>query len=337
MSTIRPMLVGLAALLAFAGAAPAAHAQVPDVQGSAIIVEQNGFGGICGQPCYRVQKDYEVWLETNPGNPLPLAGNNTYIYKLTHLGGAGPIIPGIIKFEMNVPMISLVTAVGHIATSPGIAPAVSAIDAAAVRFQWTTAIPNGGTSKQLYIHSPLLPGTATDNLIGITSQGNLDTPGTCVGPFVEPQEEGEPMPCTHGFWKNRAVGKKGLLKFFPGTDFDPDLLNAAAALSNGIFADGAAVAAALAQQGNVGTQAKAEYQLAALLLNLAAGDLYPNNMKCKLFDGNMISENSCGSNITVAQALAQIFTEYAASNYEFVLSCADDINNGVGLDVEPSS
>jgi hypothetical protein len=240
---------------------------------------------------------------------------------------------------MNIPMISQVTAVGHIATSPGIAPAVSAIDAAAVRWQWTTAIPNGGTSKQLYIHSPLLPGTATDNIIGLTSQGNLDTPGTCVGPFVEPQEEGEPMPCTIGFWKNRSKGKKGLLKFFPGTDFDPDLLNAAAALSNGIFATGTDVKNAVMAKGNIGDQAKAERQLAALLLDLAAGDLYPNNQKCKLFDGNLISTNACGSNITISQALNDpvngIFAQYAAGNYGFVNDCADDINNGEGLAVAP--
>jgi hypothetical protein len=187
MKAFRVSLAALAALLAVAALVPVAHAQVPDVQGSVTITEQNGFGSVCSAPCYIVQKDYEVWLEGNPGNPLPLAGNNTYIYTLHHLGGAGPTQLGIIKLEVNVPLISQVTDVGYVASSPGTPPAVSAIDAAAVRWQWTTAIPSGGNSTQLYIHSPLLPGLVTDNIIGITSQGNLATPGTSVGPFVEPQ------------------------------------------------------------------------------------------------------------------------------------------------------
>ena len=143
------------------------------------------------------------------------------------------------------------------------------------------------------------------------------------------------MPCTIGFWKNRSKGKKGLLKFFPGTDFDPDLLDAAAALSGGIFATGNDVKTAVMAKGNIGAQGKAERQLAALLLNLAAGDLYPNNQKCKLFDGNEITSNACGSNLTVAEALALIFTAHAAADYNFVNNCADDINNGEGLYVSP--
>ncbi len=333
MPTMSPILVRLTALLAIVVVVPAAHAQVPDVQGFVTIVEPDGVGGICNQPCYTVQKDFEVWLENNPGNPLPLAGNNTYLYKLTHLGGAGPIVPGITNVEMNIPLISQVTAVGYIATSPGIAPAVSAIDAAAVRWQWTTVIPNGGNSKQLYIHSPLLPGTATDNIVALYSQGNLYAPGTCVGPFVEPQEESEPMPCTIGFWKNRADGKQGTLQWFIDPQFDA-VVTQAVLLCQPVFVDEADLLTQLASQGKRSILIRAKQKLAAFCLNLAAGDVDPDNPKCKLFEENYIGDNACGIAVLVGDALTSVLSDIQSGDLQLerdAQECSDDVNNGVSL------
>jgi hypothetical protein len=78
---------------------------------------------------------------------------------------------------------------------------------------------------------------------------------------------------------------------------------------------------------------RAKQQLAATLLNLAAGDLFPDNQKCKLFEGNNITSNACGTGITVGVAvsygkvdiLGDIDGQTEAHN------CFDDLNNGIGV------
>ena len=72
-------------------------------------------------------------------------------------------------------------------------------------------------------------------------------------------------------------------------------------------------------------------QLAALLLNLAAGDLFPDNQKCELFESNSLGENACGGARSVGSALDRILADMAAEKFEAANDCADDINNGNGV------
>ena len=183
-------LIGFAAgfaSLALAGAAQAG----PDESGTAIIDEPNGIPGICDQPCYSVTKEYEVWLEGNPDSPDPLAGNNTYVYRLTHSGGTGTplgIIPPLLGFELSVDTTQ-VTAAGYIGTSSGVTPDGTTIDAVnnVVSWDFTTSFLNPGeVSKLLTIHSPLLPGELTDTMVSVSGGFSLAAQGMCIGPFVEP-------------------------------------------------------------------------------------------------------------------------------------------------------
>ena len=83
----------------------------PDASGSTTLVEPNGL--------YTVTKTYEVYTASNGTNPLPLAGNYTYIYTLTNSPGS---FTCLIAFEMEVPATS-VTAAGYI-PGAGVAPSV---------------------------------------------------------------------------------------------------------------------------------------------------------------------------------------------------------------------
>jgi len=135
----------------------------------------------------------------------------------------------------------------------------------------------------------------------------------------------ETMACTPGFWKNRAAGQKGLLKFF-ADNFD-DIVAQAVLLSDGFFADGDELIDAVSNEGGAETQARRA--LAALLLNLAAGDLAPDNGKCELFDDDLIISNSCGENLTVAEALEQILDDIDGGFFTDANECGDEINNNI--------
>ena len=79
-------------------------------------------------------------------------------------------------------------------------------------------------------------------------------------------------------------------------------------------------------------QEKAEQQLSAYLLNLAAGDLFPDNQKCKLFESNDLDgTNACVDDATAGDAYNSILADMAAGNYEDAKDCADDVNNGIGV------
>jgi hypothetical protein len=177
-----------------------------------------------------------------------------------------------------------------------------------------------------------MAGTAGGHLVSVSGEFSLDTTGTCVGPTVPPEETGEPLPCTIGFWKNRADGKQGTLQWFPNGDFDA-VVNAAVALSSGIFANAADLLYYLQSQGQRSILVRAKQQLAATLLNLAAGDLYPDNDKCRLFEGNDITTNACGTGITVGVAVnygkVDILGDVAEQHE--AQECFDDLNNMIGV------
>lgn len=158
----------------------------PDYASSSDLIEPNGFPGVCSQPCYVAGVETEVWLPSNPDNPLPSPGNNTYIYKVTHTGGSGPFIPALLNFELAVDLTEVV-ATGHLATSGGVAP--SSVDTLNGVVTWTfdpVSIANGESSKLLYIHSPLLPGAINNNAASVAGQAGLDAPGSCLGPLDPP-------------------------------------------------------------------------------------------------------------------------------------------------------
>ncbi len=184
--TINVFLAAALALVLAIAAAPALA--VPDDSGVSTMEEPNGFPGVCDQPCYTVQKEYEYWLPGNPDNPVPLAGSNTYIYRISHTGGSGPFIPALIGFELGVDTTQ-VTGAGFVSTSPGVAPGSTTIGTNNVVSWDFSAVPiaNGEMSKLLYVHSPLTPGPLAD--ISVSGQAALDAPGTCPGPLNPPVQE----------------------------------------------------------------------------------------------------------------------------------------------------
>lgn len=307
----------LALLLAAALAAPAAWA-APDAEGSSVLSEPNG--------AYEAVKAVKVYSDGNPENPKPLAGHFTYVYTITNQPSSFICLIG---FDVEVPPGS-VTEAGFLAGA-GVDPSATRVGTAVV--EWDFETPNvcpGDTTDQLYIQSPYSPGDVDDTVVSVDGQYALSTPGACIGPVVAPPA----LPCTIGFWKNRAEGKKGLLQYFPDGDFD-QVVSAAVARSGGIFADANALLGDLGSKGQRAMDQHARQQLAATLLNLAAGDRFPSNQKCKLFESNVVSTNFCGSSLSVGQAVSGaggIFDDYAAGLFEDAKNCADDLNNGIGLD-----
>jgi len=329
MKSIRILLL----LIAIAFVTSAASAG-PDLSGSGNISEPNGFPGVCDAPCYTVTKAFEVYFDGNPDGPgVCAAGENSYVYTLTHTGGSGTplgFIPAVTQFELNVEAddVGTATAVPGFGIFPSGVVVDSVLDVVTFDFS-APPIENGQSSTKLVVCSVLLPGNATDSMVSLSGQAGLDAPGECVGPVLPPAG-GDPMPCTIGFWKNRSVGKKGTLQHFPGSDFD-DVLMQAVALSGGLFTDEAALLTDLRSKGNRPADQRARQQFAAFLLNLAAGDLFPDNSKCRLFGTNSIDDNSCGTAIDIGTAVDNFFASYNAGNFTDAKDCADDTNNGIGV------
>ncbi|HSR42514.1 MAG TPA: hypothetical protein VLL48_10085 [Longimicrobiales bacterium] len=327
---VRFLLPSLLAAGLVLGVAPLAGAD-PDQSGSSVISSPD-FPGVCGDPCFTATKTFEVFLSTNTDadNPNVCAGaDNTYVYKITHDGGAGPFVPALTRFETSVEADD-VSSAGFI-SGFGIDPSNTTVDGTVDVVRWDFASPSisdGGMSTKLYVCSPLGPGAVTDTMVSIDGQLSLDASGTCVGPVVP--VEGDPLPCTIGFWKNRADGKKGTLQHFSDAEFAL-IVDTAVLLSGGEFVDAADLLAALTSKGNRTQEERARQQLAALLLNFAAADEVPDNDKCRVFDGNLISSNACGTNLTMAEALDVIFANLDMGFYEMAKDCADDINNGIGV------
>lgn len=176
------LLVGIASLLV----SSLSLANPPDYASSSELIEANGFPGVCEAPCFVAAVEVEVWLPGNPGNPLPLAENNTYIYKLTHASGSGPFVPALTRFELAVDT-SQVTDVGHLEATPGVAPDGVVVGSLTVDWSFNSApIASDASAKQLYIHSPLLPGAVDNNVASVDAQAGLTALGSCLGPLDEP-------------------------------------------------------------------------------------------------------------------------------------------------------
>lgn len=298
--------------------------------GSTVFNEPNGF--------YSGVKAFTVYTHDDAGNPAPgAAGELTYVYTITNDPGS---FIAIIGFNIDAPIDSVISA-GHIDDANLATPPPSALvnnNDGVLRWDWTdpNLIQPGQVSDQLFIISSFSPGTLSDTIYSIEGNFAFDVESTCIGPFTPQPETGEGVPCTIGFWKARADGKNGTLQWFPDVpdgDFDA-VVTAAVALSGGLFADEADLLAHLGSKGKRSIDERGKQQLAATFLNLAAGDLFPDNLKCKLFEGNPISSNACGdAPLTVGdavnQALVDIVGDTAAQHD--AQECSDDINNGVGV------
>jgi len=133
-----------------------------------------------------------------------------------------------------------------------------------------------------------------------------------------------------GFWKNRVLGRRGLLKFFPDSQLD-NIVNEAVSDST-VFSTQGELEVVLTSRGMRSVGERAEQELAALLLNLAAGELYPDQFDARLFSCNTFTYDS--TTITVGEALTQIesktFSGDEAEQQE-ALEMANAINNGMGV------
>jgi hypothetical protein len=297
---------------------PALANDLPDAdQTSSVSVEDPTFGAFTAlQHC-------AVWSPVNVANPCPDKTKYCYVYTIANEPSSSV---DLIGYQTVVASGSVASA-GSLG-APGVAPTTTdTSNPTEVRWTFTTpAIAAGLSSEHLYISSTRAPSTQSATINGDFA---LDAPTTCLAPTTV---VGEAMPCTIGFWKNRADGKKGTLQYFPDPEFD-NLVSAAVALSGGIFTDSADLLAALTSTGPRSILERGEQQLAATLLNLAAGDAFPDNQKCKLFESNVIGSSACGSNVSVGSALTSILTGLVGDTaaQHAAHECADDINNGIGF------
>jgi hypothetical protein len=318
---------------------PAAAA--PDAEGSITITsadcEDVGLGGLCTGPLYEATKTFQVFGADNPDNPVPVAGNFTYIYTIANSPSSVAIFGALNELNVQTPPNGT-TSAGFV-DGAGVEPSATEIAAGDIR--WSFDAPNinpGETSEQLYLVSPYGPGEQPNTLVAVGNVFSIDTQATCVGPVVAPPA----LACTIGFWKNREAGKNGLLKFFPD---DPDAeyaaVKAEAVSISSVFATEAELVAALTSMGARSIEERARQQLAALLLNVAAGKLFPNNTKCRLFldfgtnNGTELDLDGDGlADTTVEAALTTIESNILSGDpalQQEAKDLADDINNGVGV------
>jgi hypothetical protein len=296
-------------------------------------------------------KGYTVYTADDPGNPSPgPAGSFTYVYTLNNDPGS---FVGLIGSNIEVKENSVTAGnFGWIDAPTNPTPVAATLSTTSsvpgfdtVRFDWSEAdsIAPGAVGDQLYIISTYSPGTVTDNIYSVEGQFASDETSSCVGPFTPPAVVGEPIPCTIGFWKNRYDEKNGTLQWFPDGEF-PSVVSAALALSGGVFTSATIggncavlgfndLLCALGSKGARSIAERGRQQLAATYLNLAAGNLFPSNLKCKLFTGNQITSNACGSSITIGTAVNQATygIQGTADAQADAHACSDDINNGIGV------
>lgn len=274
---------------------------------------------------YTVEKTVSVYADDNCGNPAPLAGQFTYVYSVSVTAGS---TIGILNFQIPTPAGSVTNAT--FIPGAGVDPTNITVLSGSVVYDFGPAgINPGEMSDDLIIQSPYAPGSATASIGG---QFGLDSTGDCLGPVVAP----EPITCTIGFWKNREAGKKGTLQHFPATDFD-DVKALAVSIST-VFATEAELVAALTSKGNRTIEERAKQQLAAVLLDVAAGVLYPANTKCRTFlgeNGTQVDLDGDGTaDITLEEALTQIESDILSGDDALIHAAhqlADDINNGIGV------
>jgi hypothetical protein len=294
---------------------------IPDAvaTGQSTIVDPN-FGA------YTVEKTTTVYSADNCGNPMPVAGQFTYVYVVKVLPSS---TIGILNFVIPIPNSGSVTQYTSI-DGAGVNPTNVVKDSSGVTWDFgPNGINPGEMSDELVLVSPYAPGAVTASIGG---QFGLDANGPCLGPVTAP----EPITCTIGFWKNRQEGKQGLLKFFPGADYDA--VKAKAVEISTVFATVAELEAALLSKGPRTIEERAKQQLAAVLLDIAAGMLFPANIQCRTFlgvNGTQVDTNGDGvADMTLEAALTLIESNILSGDpalQQAAHDLADDINNGIGV------
>jgi len=329
---LRNVLGGAAAVLVAFGT-PAAAA--PDAQGmvtfESVTCESLNLGGLCTGPLYTAFGHYKVYSDVNPDNPMPSANNWTYVYEVANDAGSYPQAGSLRRFDLETPSSATVDA-GFL-DAAGVEPNDVQIDPTVVRFVFEQDFidPNEG-SEQLYVISAFGPGAENETPSAVGSAFAIDTPKTTVGPLTAPPA----VPCTIGFSGSLANGEEGTLQYFPGAEFDAVLAEAVAIST--VFATEEELLAALDRQSGRDIESRARRQLAALLLDVAAGNLYSSNTRCRLFAGDNGTEIDIDddgvADMTLGEALALIESWILSGDRGLIAQAhtlADDINNGVGV------
>ena len=331
-------------------------------------------------PAFTVTKTVQVFNPGNLSNPCTNTSQFCYVYTLAN-DALSPV--GVEGFGVQLTNACSASAAGYI-SGGGVAPTGTTISPVEVKWEFfgndactgagtpvscctgsgagtCNKIAAGLTSDHLTLSSTCGPAA---NAASVNGEFALDAPTTCLGPGVPPSQDGDPMSCTIGFWKNRADGKQGLLQFFPGTISSSGVCGSATedlcqvvtraiVIASPIFgtaANDAAVTDAmrasfladLQSKGNRTTAQRARQQIAALSLNLASGAIFPSNQKCHFFCSNEITASAYPdvplnadpsgdpTKLTICDALAYIKTILGTDPLR-ALQIADDLNNGIGV------
>jgi hypothetical protein len=272
------------------------------------------------------QVDYEVYDSDNCANPVSVDGSFTYVYTVT-LADQGPVPISLNQMRVLIDDANYILQSGVVTGGPGDAPTSVVVTPGANSSLTATFNPGtfvlGDTSLPIYAISPYRPGNGSVNL-----QANLFSG---IGTALVPKQLPEACPCTAAFWKLRALNWLWYNHFFPGSQFE-DIKDRAVVLSQGHFANESQLLSALFYAGFLSIERKAERELAALLLNVAAGELFPGNTRCRLFPGTQLDFN--GDNVadgTVGGAIGQIITNIQSNNWNLqfeAFALAYDINDG---------
>ena len=234
--------------------------------------------------------DYEVFAADNCANPKPVKGSFTYVYTVT-FADEGPI-PGLSLDNLRVLIgnAAYVVDTGYLTGGPGVAPTsvtVSTAPANGVVADFAPgALALGDTSLPIFIISPYQPGAGTVNL----QVSFLTGAGAALVPQALPQA----CPCTTSYWGLRITGWPFFLLDFPGAQLE-QVKQRAVELSGGFFSSKTDLVNALLYPGLLDVKKKAKRELAALLLNVAAGELFPANTKCRLFLGTELDQDGDGT------------------------------------------
>ena len=297
----------------------------PDSVGSGNVTINDSLSGT--GTFWSFQVDYEVYAADNCANPKPVKGSFTYVYTVT-FADQGPISNlSLQNLRVLIANSSYVVSAGYLTGGPGAVPAsvdvmtTPANSVTATFADGTLAV--GDTSLPIFIVSPYQPGAGVVNL--------QVTAFTGVGGALVAAALPQACPCTTSYWALRTAGWIFFLGDFPGAQLD-QVKTRAVELSGGFFTSKNDLLNSLLYPGLLDVKKKAKKELAALLMNVAAGELFPGNTKCRLFQGTPLDQDGDGTaDGTVAEAVVQIVSQIQ-SNDLFqqldALSRAAQINNG---------
>src|SRR5262245_9474304 len=295
----------------------------PDSVGSGVVTITDTITGTF----FSFDVDYEVFAADNCANPKPVKGSFTYIYTVT-FADEGPI-PGLSLDELRVEIANAVYVVdaGYLTGGPGVAPtSVAVVNTPAKNVDATFApgsLALGDSSLPIFVISPYQPGAGVVNLKASFLTG--------AGAALVPQALPQACPCTTSYWQLRVTGWPFFLLDFPGPQLD-QVKQRAVDLSGGFFTSKTDLLNSLLYPGLLDVRKKARRELAALLMNVAAGELFPANTKCRLFLASELDQDGDGvADGTVSGAIGTIISEIQAGDLFSLLdalSMASQINSG---------